>query len=701
MHSAGSSCLFSHAATHVSSFGPRRAKPRVLVSCSSKRAGRTENLAAAALLSSMSLYVAAQTELPVYANPTNSRVQPEHTVSVRRTLLEDLLMKEMGTRLKSLSDDDLMLVLEQVHGGTFPISLTAPSLRNTDDNTTLSAPSSSSSSSSSNASATQDPLTDRQASHGFASLSSGSAAEDDKAMPTAQSTSAPVTGAELPAAPVGQQAKDAIDKLPGLDDKLHQAKGKLPDVSRIRQEAKAAADALPGAWQQQTFRLQAFTRPLMQRLQGSPSTPQASKPALESQQPAAQASQASPGSSLSSQEPSTSQQQTADDIHQQDAPEQGTAAPAQVEEEAESSSAGGQGVSAAELNSREAVPDSSQAAISGTPGAAPRASGLTREGYAEEGSARQPLDSKEQQGGTEEAEDATNRMLQSAGVALPSSATSPSASAGGSAVRPAQVGGRSEPTVASYLGAIWRRTLPQLLFLASVTTFSTLVASLAQNTGARLKLPPVAQPAQVPIKAADNTSQSGHILTGLAAANQAVWMRMLYMVGRSKTGATESAEGVSQESVPQQLRLPSAQSADGLLPDRGPQHQQHTNGKDEWAGNGHLPVLDEWGRAVVQFQVPRHVSSQNQTLQADHSGEQSARSGPGPILWVRNGPEEQSGIDQVANAADQKILWRRGHADDQSTEEAPTEAAVVPVRLRRSRLHRHHVSVESLLDNVE
>ena len=148
---------------------------------------------------------------------------------------------------------------------------------------------------------------------------------------------------------------------------------------------------------------------------GSPSMPQASKPALESQQPAAQASQAAPGSSLSSQEPSTSQQQTADDIHQQDAPEQGTAAPAQVEEEAESSSAGGQGVSAAELNSREAVPDSSQAAISGTPGAAPRASGLTREGYAEEGSARQPLDSKEQQGGTDEAEDATNRMLQSAG----------------------------------------------------------------------------------------------------------------------------------------------------------------------------------------------------------------------------------------------------------------------------------------------
>ena len=149
---------------------------------------------------------------------------------------------------------------------------------------------------------------------------------------------------------------------------------------------------------------------------GSPSTPQASKPALESQQPAAQASQASPGSSsLSSQEPSPGQQRTADDTHQQDAPEQGTATPAEAEEEAESSSAGGQGVSAAELNSREAVPDSSQAAASGTPGAAPRASGLTREGYVEEGSARQPLDSKEQQGGTDEAEDATNRMLQSAG----------------------------------------------------------------------------------------------------------------------------------------------------------------------------------------------------------------------------------------------------------------------------------------------
>lgn len=82
---------------------------------------------------------------------------------------------------------------------------------------------------------------------------------------------APVTGAKLPDAPVGQQAKDAVDKLPDSDERMQQAKGsagKLSDVARMRQEAKAAADALPGAWQQQTFRLQAFTRPLMQRLQG-------------------------------------------------------------------------------------------------------------------------------------------------------------------------------------------------------------------------------------------------------------------------------------------------------------------------------------------------------------------------------------------------------------------------------------------------
>ncbi len=38
------------------------------------------------------------------------------------------------------------------------------------------------------------------------------------------------------------------------------------------------------------------------------------------------------------------------------------------------------------------------------------------------------------------------------GVALPSSASSPSKSAGGSAAQPAQVGSRSDPTVASYLG---------------------------------------------------------------------------------------------------------------------------------------------------------------------------------------------------------------------------------------------------------
>ena len=172
-----------------------------------------------------------------------------------------------------MSDDDLMLVLEQVHGNTSPLSLTAPSLRNTDDNTTLSAPSSSSSSSSSNASATQGPLTDRQASNGLASSSSESAAKDDKHMSAIQSTSAPVTGAKLPDAAVRQQAEDTVEKLPGLDERLQQAKGsagKLPDVARMRQEAKAAADALPDAWQQQTFRLQALTRPLMQRLEGEP-----------------------------------------------------------------------------------------------------------------------------------------------------------------------------------------------------------------------------------------------------------------------------------------------------------------------------------------------------------------------------------------------------------------------------------------------
>ncbi len=38
------------------------------------------------------------------------------------------------------------------------------------------------------------------------------------------------------------------------------------------------------------------------------------------------------------------------------------------------------------------------------------------------------------------------------GVALPSSASSPNTSAGGSAAQPAQVGSRSDPTVASYLG---------------------------------------------------------------------------------------------------------------------------------------------------------------------------------------------------------------------------------------------------------
>jgi len=141
-------------------------------------------------------------------------------------------------RLKSLSDDDLVTVLEQVHNGSFLLSLAAPSLHDpgTDDN-----PSSAPPRLSDNPPANPDAasLTDRQATHSFASSGSTSPQRDG----TQSTEEQPATAPEA-------------------------AVGKSPELPQTGQEGKAAGQSLPDAWQQQTYRLQAFTRPLMQRLQG-------------------------------------------------------------------------------------------------------------------------------------------------------------------------------------------------------------------------------------------------------------------------------------------------------------------------------------------------------------------------------------------------------------------------------------------------
>lgn len=125
-----------------------------------------------------------------------------------------------------------MTVLEQVHQGRFQLPAAAPSLSNpqpSPDTLPDAAPPMRSKNSSSVRPLAQTP-TDRQAASG--PPNSVSTAQDEwqsgkQAQPAASS-------------PSGKEGTDQQD----------------------------AAQSLPDAWQQQTFRLQAFTKPLMQHLQG-------------------------------------------------------------------------------------------------------------------------------------------------------------------------------------------------------------------------------------------------------------------------------------------------------------------------------------------------------------------------------------------------------------------------------------------------
>ena len=134
-----------------------------------------------------------------------------------------------------MSDDDLVTVLEQVHQGRFQLPAAAPSLNTPQPSSdTLSgavAPSKSTSSTSDGPLAPS--LADRQNATGVpgpSSIVQGGQQSDQQAQPAATN-------------PTGEEEAD--------------------------QQSAATAKLIPDAWQQQTFRLQAFTKPLMQRLQGN------------------------------------------------------------------------------------------------------------------------------------------------------------------------------------------------------------------------------------------------------------------------------------------------------------------------------------------------------------------------------------------------------------------------------------------------
>ena len=134
-----------------------------------------------------------------------------------------------------MSDEDLVIILEQLHRGRLQLPAAAPSLTNqqqpSDSPTAVSPPTGS-----------------------LDNISKDSA--DEAASEQEGTTSLPYS----PSNTQDGQNSDGQQTSPLMHPAEKQA---------ANEQDAPAANSLPDAWQQQTYRLQAFARPLMQRLQGT------------------------------------------------------------------------------------------------------------------------------------------------------------------------------------------------------------------------------------------------------------------------------------------------------------------------------------------------------------------------------------------------------------------------------------------------
>lgn len=253
-------------------------------------------------------------------------------------------------------------------------------------------------------------------------------------------------------------------------------------------------------------------------------------------------------------------------------------------------------------------------------------------------------------------------------------------------------------------GFVWRRTEPQLVLLVIAATISTLAGTLAQLAAARshqhaaASLPSQHQrqaSAQAP---GDNVQHVSGVQQQLATLTQAMWQGLLARVGRNKDlEPTRQVQPRQSDAA-----LGSSQVQPGSVPEISGGSADTKKGLPspvESAGNGrnHSRLKDEWGRPIVQ--IPGASANGVHQHQGSDVG-QAADKLPSKILWVRKDPEEHeiSNGTELSNVqTDQTVLWQC----DQAHNHAAEQADGVPRRFRRSRLGKHAVSIESLLDNVE
>ena len=242
-----------------------------------------------------------------------------------------------------------------------------------------------------------------------------------------------------------------------------------------------------------------------------------------------------------------------------------------------------------------------------------------------------------------------------------------------------------------------------LLVIASI--ISTLAGTLAQLAAARSHqhaaalLPSQHQHQSSLQPPGDNAQQVNVSQQRFASLRQAMWQGLLARAGRNK--APESAR--QAEPGQADAAVGSSQVQATTVPQISGGRLDNGNGLPspvESVSNGqnHARQEDEWGRPIVQ--IPMSSGDIVYHHQASDAG-QLADKLPSKVLWVRKDPEDHESSNSTELSTGQTyprtVLWQR----DQAHYHAAQQADGMPRRFRRSRLGKHAVSIESLLDNVE
>ena len=253
-----------------------------------------------------------------------------------------------------------------------------------------------------------------------------------------------------------------------------------------------------------------------------------------------------------------------------------------------------------------------------------------------------------------------------------------------------------------HAGLVWLRTRPQLVLLLAASTFSTVAAMIAQASTARLRQPDAAvpsqgQPVDPPNDFNDRGEQSSPELQRSSPLPWAIWKALSARFGPSTVSKASDDDAVRSEPASSLTPAATGMGLKRQAAHHATGNSQHSarseNGNSN--GSGHERREDEWGRPIVHLHnIQPAVNHQLQTSERGQSGDSAAST----VLWVRKDAEEQQipASSTESKHDPQTVVWQRSehrHAAD--------DGDIAPRRFRRSRLGRHEVSVETLLDNVE